>query len=464
MNKNHQMESLISDFDRFVEQKNWLKLKETLLSLPAVDIAELLEDMDPELGVVIFRLLQKPKAGDVFAYLSTTKGQELLENFTRQQLSDVMDNLEPDEQVAIMEELPGKLTQRVLWSMNPEDQIQVVKLLGYPEESIGRLMNTRLVRVKSHWSIERSLAHIRVFGHQAETLNVIYVVDEEGRLIDDLRLTQIVMADPQMRISDIMDHNFQFLRVTDDQEEAVRMLSKYDRVALPVVDSDEVLVGLVTVDDVLDVAEEEVTEDMHLMAGMNALDRYYSETGIFEMVRKRIGWLTVLFLGQMLTVTALSSFEDTLAAAAILAFFIPMIVSSGGNSGSQAATLIIRALSTGDVESKDWRRIMIRELLSGLLLGLIVGVMGSIVISLWLIMRGETLDLVLMYQVLTIGMSLVGVVIFGNLAGSMLPFIMTRLGKDPAVTSAPFVATLVDVTGIVIYFSIATILLRGLVL
>src|SRR5699024_4886665 len=189
---------------------------------------ELLEDMEPETGVVIFRLLQKPKAGDVFAYLSTTKGQELLENFSRQQLCDVMDNLEPDEQVTIMEELPGKLTQKVLWSMNPEDQAEVVKLLGYPEESIGRLMNTRLVRLKSHWTVEKSLAHIRVFGHQAETLNVIYVVDEYGRLIDDLRLNQIVMADPEMLISDIMDHNFQSLQATDDQEEAVRMLSKYD--------------------------------------------------------------------------------------------------------------------------------------------------------------------------------------------------------------------------------------------
>lgn len=463
MNFHHQTETLSSTFEALVEQKDWRSLKEFLRNIPAVDIAELLEDMDPEVAVVIFRLLVKPKAADVFVYLSTNKGRELLEIFSRQQLSDVMNNLEPDERVTIMEELPGKLTQKVLWSMKSEDQDQVVKLLGYPDESIGRLMNTRLVRLKSHWTVEKSLAHIRVFGDQAETLNVIYVVDEKGKLIDDLRLNQIVMADPQVHISEIMDHTYEALHAADDQEEAVRMLSKYDRVAMPVVDSDGVLVGLVTVDDVFDVAEEEATEDMQLMAGMNALNKYYSETGVFEMVKKRIGWLAVLFLGQMLTVTALSSFEDTLAAAAILAFFIPMIISSGGNSGSQAATLIIRALSTGDVNRRDWRRILTRELLSGIMLGLIVGLMGSIVIVIWMMLRGEVMNALMIYQILTIGMSLVGVIIFGNLTGAMLPFIMTKLGLDPAVTSAPFVATLVDVTGIVIYFSIASFLLQGLI-
>ncbi|SRR5690606_12412438 len=463
MNIHHQIKISNESFERLVAQKDWRAVKEVLKNLPAVDIAEFIDDMKPEVAVVIFRLLLKPKAGEVFAHLSSNKGRELLEIFSRQQLSDVMNNLEVDDRVTLMEELPGRLTQLVLWSMKPEDQDQVVRLLGYPEESIGRLMNTRLVRVKSHWTIEKSLQHIRIFGDQAETLNVIYVVDDSGKLIDDLRLNQIVMADPQTLISEIMDHTFEALQAIDDQEEAVRMLSKYDRVAMPVVDTDGILVGLVTVDDVIDVAEEEATEDMHLMAGMNALNRYYSETGILEMVRKRIGWLAVLFLGQMLTVTALASFEDTLAAAAILAFFIPMIISSGGNSGSQAATLIIRALSTGDIRRKDWRRILARELYSGLLLGLIVGILGTIVIAFWLMLRGHTLDHLMIYQILTIGMSLVGVIIFGNLAGAMLPFIMTKLGLDPAVTSAPFVATLVDVTGILIYFSIARMLLRGLI-
>ncbi len=458
------VQQLESEFKDLLQQKNWWKLKNFLKDVPAVDIAEWLEDMEPELGVVIFRLLQKPKAADVFSYLSTNKGLELLDVFSTRQLSDVMDNLEPDDRVAFMEELPGHLTLRVLMSMKPKDREQVQRLLGYPEESVGRLMTTKFVRIKSDWTVEKSIEHIRIFGKQVETLNVIYVVDEKGKLVDDIRLSQLILAEPQKKIAEIIDQKFEALSALDDQEEAVKMFSKYDRVALPVVDSDGVLVGIVTVDDVIDVAEEEVTEDMQLMGGMHALDDYYSQTGIFEMVRKRVGWLVILFLGQMLTVTALASFEDALAAAAILSFFIPMIISSGGNSGSQAATLIIRALSTEDIQLEEWRKVLGRELLSGLMLGGIVGILGSTVIGFWLLLKGEDFSIFLVLQSLTVGISLIGVIIFGNLSGSMLPFLMSRLGLDPAVTSAPFVATLVDVTGIIIYFTMATLLLRGVIL
>lgn len=453
-----------TEFNELVARRDWQSLKEFLKEAPAVDVAEMLEDIEPHVAVAIFRLLVKQKAADVFSYLSANKGQELLNIFTTQQLSDVMNNLEPDDRVALLEELPGHLTLRVLSSLKPADREQVQKLLGYPEESVGRLMTTRFVRVKEDWTVEKSLSHIRIYGQQVETLNVIYVVDENGKLIDDLRLTQLILAEPTAKISEIRDHTFEALSALDDQEEAVRILSKYDRVALPVVDSDGILVGIVTADDVIDVAEEEATEDMHLMAGMHALDDDYSETSLLEMVRKRIGWLILLFLGQMLTVTALASFEDALAAAAVLAFFVPMIISSGGNSGSQAATLIIRALSTDDIEIGEWKRVFRRELLSGILLGVIIGIIGSIVITFWLLLRGETLSLQTVMQAVTVGASLLGVVVFGNLSGAMLPFIMSRLGLDPAVTSAPLVATLVDVTGILIYFSLAALLLKGVVL
>ncbi|WP_069130993.1 magnesium transporter [Rhodohalobacter halophilus] len=452
------------EFDELIRNKEWITIKEALEDVPAVDIAELLEDLEPEVAVVIFRLLKKAKAADVFTYLSSGKGVELLEVFSRQQLSDVMNNLEPDERVALMEELPGNLTQRVLNSMDTENIAQVRRLLGYPPKSVGRLMTTNYVKIKKDWSIDRSLSHIRKYGRNAETVNVIYVVNEEEKLIDDLRLNQLIISDPDLKIEDIMDHSFEALSAFDDQEEAVRMLSKYDRVALPVVDSDGVLVGIVTVDDVLDVAEEETTEDMQLMAGMSALDDYYSQTNIPEMVRKRIGWLILLFLGQMFTVTAMAGFEDTLAQAAVLALFIPMIISSGGNSGSQAATLIIRAISTDDIKLTDWLGVLKRELMSGFLLGSILGIMGTAVISTWMVFRGEPMSFTVLLQALTVGSSLVGVVLFGNLIGSMLPFIMSKLGLDPAVTSAPFVATLVDVTGIIIYFSIAVALLTGVVL
>ncbi|MEX2435141.1 MAG: magnesium transporter [Balneolaceae bacterium] len=452
------------EFDELIAAKDWVTIKEALDDVPAVDVAELLEELDPEVAVVIFRLLKKSKAADVFTYLSSGKGLELLEVFSRQQLSDVMNNLEPDERVALMEELPGDLTQRILNSMEPGNIAQVRRLLGYPPESIGRLMTTQYVRIKKQWTVEKSFDHIRKHARTAETVNVIYVVNEDEKLIDDLRLNQLILAEPDTLIEDIMDESFEALSAFDDQEVAVKMLSKYDRVALPVVDSGGILVGIVTVDDVIDVAEEETTEDMQLMSGMSALDKYYSETTISQMVRKRVGWLIMLFFGQMFTVTAMSAYEDTLAAAAMLALFIPMIISSGGNSGSQAATLIIRAISTDDIKLKEWKSVLGRELVSGLFLGTILGIMGSFVIGTWLVLRGEAMSVATVLQAVTVGSSLIGVVLFGNLSGSMLPFLMSKLGLDPAVTSAPFVATLVDVTGIFIYFSIAVLLLTGVVL
>lgn len=452
------------EFEELIESKDWVGLKEVLSDVPAVDIADLLIELPGNIAVVVFRLLKKPVAADVFAYLPSGKGVELLELFNKQQLSDVMVNLEPDEQVAILEELPGHLTQRVMNSMDPEDQKQVKKILGYPEESVGRLMTPRYVRVKSDWTIERSMTHIRKYGEIAETLNVIYVVDEKEYLIDDLRITRLILADKQDTIDSLMDRSFEALSVYDDQEEAVKMFAKYDRVALPVVDSDGVLVGIVTVDDIIDVAEEETTEDMQKMAGMDALDDYYSQTSVAGMVKKRVRWLIVLFIGQMFTVTAMSAYQSVIAGAVLLSLFIPMIISSGGNSGSQAATLIIRALATDDIKSGDWKNIFKRELLSGLMLGILIGSLGVGMTMLWGLAQGELLDIGLILTSLVIGLSLLGVILFGNLSGAMLPFILTKFNLDPAVTSAPFVATIVDVTGIIIYFSIAAFLLQGVLL
>lgn len=452
------------EFDELIKAKDWVTLKEVLNDVPAVDVSELLEELDNEVAVVIFRLLKKDKAADVFSYLSTTKGAELLDMFTAQQLSDVMSNLEPDERVALMEELPGHLTQRVMHSMEVDDRKLVQKLLGYPDESVGRLMTPRYVKVKKDWTVQKSMEHIRRYGHSVETVNVIYVVDEREKLIDDLRLNQLILADPEAKISSLMDESFEALSAFDDQEEAVKMLSKYDRVAMPVVDSGGVLVGIVTVDDVIDVAEEETTEDMQLMAGMDALDDYYSQTTIFQMVKKRIGWLAILLVGQVFTTTALGAYESVIANAVFLSLFIPLIISSGGNSGSQAATLIIRALSTDDIRREDWPKILGRELLSGLILGGFMAIIGFLVILLWGYAINDAFSQELILSAAVVGLSLIGVVVWGNLSGSMLPFVLSKFGLDPAVTSAPFVSTLSDVTGIIIYFSIAVALLQGIIL
>ncbi|HKK44402.1 MAG TPA: magnesium transporter [Balneolaceae bacterium] len=452
------------EFEELIEAKDWAALKDILNDVPAVDVAELLEEIDVEVATVIFRLLKKQKAADVFAYLSAGKGLELLNKFTAQQLSEVMSNLEPDERVALMEELPGHLTQRVMNSMNPEDRKQVQKLLGYPDESVGRLMTPRYVKVKKDWTIQKAMNHIRKFGHSAETVNVIYVVDEQEHLIDDLRLNQLILADPEARIETLMDESYEALSAFDDQEDAVKMLSKYDRVAMPVVDSDGILVGIVTVDDVIDVAEEETTEDMQLMAGMDALDDYYSQTSIFQMIQKRIGWLAFLLVGQLFTTTAMGAYQGAIKGAVFITFFIPMIISSGGNTGSQASTLIIRALSTDDIELTAWFKVLRRELLSGLMLGCIMSVLGFFVILGWGYLASGVFNEELVLSAVVVGFSLICVVLWGNISGSMLPFILSRIGLDPAVTSGPFVSTLSDATGIVIYFSIAIFLLKGTVL
>lgn len=452
------------EFDELIEAKNWVALKDILNDVPAVDVAELLEELDNEIAIVIFRLLKKQKAADVFSYLSSGKGMDLLNLFTAQQLSEVMSNLEPDERVSLMEELPGHLTQRLMNSMQTQDRKQVQKLLGYPDESVGRLMTPRYVKVRKDWTIQKAMEHIRKFGQSVETVNVIYVVNEEERLIDDLRLNQLILANPEDPISSLMDESFEALSAFDDQEDAVKMLSKYDRVAMPVVDSDGILVGIVTVDDVIDVAEEETTEDMQLMAGMDVLDDYYSQTTIFEMVKKRIGWLAFLFVGQLFTTTAMGAYESVIANAVFLSLFIPMIISTGGNSGTQAATLIIRAISTDDIDLGEWLKVLGRELLSGLMLGLIMAVIGFFVIVSWGFVTTGGLTEELVLSALVVGLSLIGVVLWGNLSGSMLPFVLSKLGLDPAVTSAPFVSTLSDVTGIIIYFSIAIALLEGVVL
>ncbi|MEP2447229.1 MAG: magnesium transporter [Balneola sp.] len=452
------------EFEELIQAKDWVALKDVLADVPAADIADLLVELEGDVAVVIFRLLKKPLAADVFSALPSGKGVELLELFNRQQLSDVMVNLEPDEQVSLMEELPGHLTQRVMNSMNLEDQKQVKKLLGYPEESVGRLMTPRYVRVKTDWTIERSMKHIRKYAEVAETLNRIYVVDDKEYLIDDLRLTELILADPEETIETLMDRSFETLMAYEDQEEAVKMFAKYDRAALPVVDTDGILVGIVTVDDVIDVAEEEATEDMQKMAGMDALDDYYSQTTVGKLVKKRITWLIVLFVGQILTALTMSGYEEVLQKIVLLSYFVPLLIASGGNSGSQAATLIIRALATDDIKSDGWKMVLKKEGSSGLMLGFILGVLGFATLIAWGLIDGDPMNMELVLKASVVASSLLLIVLFGNVIGAMLPFILSKVGLDPAVSSAPFVATIVDVSGIIIYFSIAVFLLSGILL
>lgn len=437
------------EFDELVEKKDWITLKESLQDVPPVDIAELIEGIDSKIGVVIFRLLKKQTAAEVFSHLSSSKELEFLELLSKQQLAEVMSNLEPDDLLSIVEELPGPLTQKVLASLNQDDQMEVKKMLGYPPESVGRLMTSRYVKVKSEWTVERAMRHIRKFGFSAETVNVIYVVDENEKLIDDLRLNQLILADPQSRIADITDNTFVALNAFDDQEHAVEILSKYDRVAMPVVDSGGVLIGIVTIDDVIDIAREEATEDFHKGAAVAPLKTTYRETPVLSLFTKRISWLLILVFVNLLSSGVIEYFEEVLASAIALAFFIPLLIDSGGNTGAQSATIMVRAIAVGDVKLSHWAKVAGKEILVGMALGLAMG-FASGVLGLF---RGS-------WEIgLIVGLSMVCIVLVANLIGAILPFILTRLNIDPAVASSPLITTIADVTGLIIYFSIAALIL-----
>ena len=455
--------ALQPEIEELIEKRHFDELRELFVELEIPDVAEIVADLSPKDQAVVFRILPAGLAADVFEYLPLEDQEQLMHNLSMEAVGELLNSMAPDDRTRLLEELPGSVTQRLLKTLNP-DELRIARtLLGYPDQSIGRLMTPDYVAVQPEWTIDQMMKHIRKVGIESETINVIYVIDPKGHLLDDIKLRQIVMADPDKRVEDLMNHSFTSLLATDDQEVAVAAFRKYDRTALPVTDSQGVLLGIVTLDDALEVAEEEATEDIQKLGGMEALDMPYMNVGLGEMIRKRAGWLVILFLGEMMTSTAMSYFEFTISKAVVLALFIPLIISSGGNSGSQAASLVIRALALGEITMKDWWAVVRRELLTGLALGFILGGIGFArvaISSLFTTMYGPHEY----WVATTIAVTLVGVVTWGTLVGSMLPIILRRFGLDPAVSSAPFVATLVDVVGIVIYFSIAVLLLTGRVL
>jgi magnesium transporter len=446
-----------------IREREFARLRDVLRNRPASDVASVLANLSIDERVLVFRILPRKTAAETFAYLDPEEQNALLRAMASEEAAALLNNMAPDDRTTFLEELPAEATRQLLSLLTPEERAEAVQLLGYPEGSIGRLMTPHYVSVKEDWTVAHVLDHIRTHGQDSETLNVIYVVDDHGLLIDDIRIREFLLTAPTNIVRNLMDRRFVALKATDDQETAVRVFKAEDRSALPVTDTAGALIGIVTVDDVLDVAEREATEDIQRLGGSEALDEPYMDIAFRRMVQKRAGWLTALFLGEMLTATAMGFFEKEIAKAVVLALFVPLIISSGGNSGSQASTLVIRALALGEVTLRDWWRVMRREIGAGLALGGILGVIGFLRITVWSAFStiyGPHWMLV----ALTVSLALVGVVLWGTLIGSLLPFLLRRLGFDPATSSAPFVATLVDVTGLVIYFTVGIVVLRGTVL
>ncbi len=443
-----------------IQEKQFSILKEVLQEWPPADIAELIVELDESERVLIFRLLNRELAADVFEYLDVDTQLELIKSMGKEETAAILNEMDPDDRTALFEEIPAQALQQLLSLLSAEEKKIATTLLGYPENSIGRLMTPDYLAIKADWTVEEVLNYIRQVGKSKETLNVIFVIDEKGKLLGQIDIRDILLSPPAQKIVELYDENITPLNVFDDQETAVSVLQKYDAVALPVVDNNGVLLGIVTVDDIMDVAEEEATEDIQKQAAVEVLEEPYSEVPVLKMIKKRAGWLSILFISEMFTASAMAVFEEEIAKAVVLALFVPLIISSGGNSGSQASTLIVRAMALGDITLRDWFRVMRRELLTGLSLGIILGTIGFFRIFLW----QEATHLYgdyWFYVGLTVFFSLIGVVMWGTFIGSMLPFILRRLRFDPATSSAPFVATLVDVTGIVIYFSIAMEVLKG---
>jgi len=455
---------LQSDLEEMIQNKEWAGLCEGLSEVDPSDIADLMIDFPPDDEGVIFRVLPRDRAAEAFAHLPPDHQEELGASLSNEQVQSIIAEITPDDRTRLLEELPAAVTRRLLEVLPPEQRKTANDLLDYPEESAGRFMTPAYVSLRPQLMVAEALEHIRRSPRATETLNVVYVIDERGRLLQDLRLATLVRADPAAVVGAVEDRPMVSVLATTDREEVVRTFEKYDRIALPVTDAAGHMLGIITVDDLMDVANEEVTEDFHKAGGMQALDEPYAAIGSFTLLKRRGGWLSALFIGEMFTATVMGHCEGEISQAVVLALFVPLITSSGGNSGSRASTLVIRALAMRELGLGDWWRVARRELASGLALGGWLGAIGFMRVILWQgtgwVSYGEHYALV----ALTVWASLIGVVTFGTMIGGMLPFTLRRVELDPAASSAPFVATLVDVTGWIIYFNVAFLILRGTLL
>lgn len=454
-------EEVVDEIIALIEQDDDAQLKVYLDDLNISDVEHLIDEL-PQHAVKFIDTLSIKRAVNVFRILDFPTQERIIKKLPGNKLAELINLLPPDDRTALFSELKGDAVKKLIILLPARDRVEALALLGYEEDSVGRLMTPDYVAVKKDWTVSRVLSHIRRYGKNSETIDVIYVIDKDGILLDDIRIREILLADPEARIGELTDHRLISLKVNDPQEEAINVFRMNNRVALPVVDDHNVLLGIVTVDDILWIANEEYTEDIHKIGGNQALDEPYLDVPVFQLYKKRIVWLIVLFFGELLTIFAMSNFERQIEKVVILATFIPLIISSGGNSGSQAATLIIQAMALGEVTIKDWWRVMKREIFSGIFLGATLCLLSFSVIMSWQAISGSITEPVLIGFV--VGCSLVGVVLWGTLMGSMLPLLLKRVGADPAVSSTPFVATLVDVTGLIIYFSMALLFLKGVLL
>ncbi|MFY8090511.1 MAG: magnesium transporter [Chitinophagaceae bacterium] len=452
--------SLQQQFDVAKAQQNALQIAEFLNEQNISDVVELIYDNIDDAAPIIANM-SIHRASAVFKLLDTPTQKQIILELPHNKTAELLNDLPADDRTDFLEELSKPAIRDLIKLLNPEELKTTLELLGYPEDSVGRLMTPDYVYVYAHNTIQEVFDTLRKFAKNSETIDVIYIINAQGELLDDLRIRDVILASPDKLVEELMDERVVALNVLDDQETANQVFKMNNRVALPVTDDNNKLLGIVTIDDILWVANEEFSEDMQKMGGTEALNEPYLDIPILKLFKKRITWLVVLFVGELLTASVMGYFENEIARAVVLATFIPLIISSGGNSGSQASTLIIQAMSVGEITVSDWWTILKREIISGLLLGSVLGIIGFVRIAVWQKINPQLYGIYWMPMGFAVGFSLLGIVLWGTINGSMLPLLLKKLGADPAVSSAPFVATLVDVTGLIIYFSMAYFFLSG---
>lgn len=455
--------SLQHQFEDRIATGELLAIQEFLNEQNISDVVDLIysnEDYENQ----IISLLSIHRAASVFKILELPTQKRIIRNLPTLKTTELLNELPADDRVAFLEELPTSIVRDLIKRLDPDERKITLELLGYPENSVGRLMTPDYVYVYEENTVKEVFATVRKYAKGSETIDVIYVINDKGELLDDIRIKDFILAEPDTRVNEIMDDRFIALNVTDDQEIASEAFKMNNRVALPVIDANNILLGIVTIDDILWVAEEEFSEDIQKIGGTEALDEPYLEMPFWKLIGKRAPWLIILFVGELLTASAMSFFEDEIKKVLVLNMLVPLIISSGGNSGSQASTLIIQAMAKAEITVADWYNILRRELKSGMILGGILGLVGMLRTFMWSYIEPHLYGQHTLLLAMVTGLSVLGVVLWGTIAGSMLPIFLKRMRLDPATSSAPFVATLVDVTGIVIYFSVAYLFLKGILL
>ena len=436
--------------DNLIKEKKYTELKEKLKEMKSADISAIIDDMNKEDAVIIFRLLSKEKAGMTFSYMETDMREKLIQSFTDSELKNILDQLFMDDTVDLIEEMPSNVVTRILKNVNKNDRKIINELLKYPDDSAGSIMTTEFIDLKEQMTVEDALERIRKIGTDSETIYTCYVLDQKRKLKGIVGIKELLLAKENTLVSDIMETNIILVNTLEDKEEVAKKFDKYDLYALPVVDNENRLVGIVTVDDAMNVLQDEVEEDFEKMAAMQPNEDGYFETSVFKHAKNRILWLLILMLSSAITGGIITNYENAFAAVPLLVAFIPMIMDTGGNCGSQSSTLIIRGLATDELELKDVFKILWKEIRVAVIVGLIL----TLVNGLRIFVQYKSLQLAL-----TVGLSITVTVIMSKTIGCLLPLIAKKLKLDPAIMAAPLITTIVDILSILLYFQIATIIM-----